>query len=198
MISSSACERNKRPICEVLRALLFDGQHVLEVGSGTGEHAVFFAGQFPHVSWQPSDTGEYLSVLRENLSLAAPDNVAAPVEIDVRITPWPVASCDVLFSANTLHFMSKECVRAFFHGAGGVLRDNGLLVVYGPFNYAGLYTSDSNAEFDGWLKTTDPARAIRDFEWVNELADEQGLALLQDVKMPANNRMLIWRTATNS
>jgi cyclopropane fatty-acyl-phospholipid synthase-like methyltransferase len=198
MISSPACERNKHPILDVLRNLLADGQAVLEVGSGTGEHAVFFGSQLPNITWQPSDTGEYLPLLRERLAAEAPANVAAALEIDVQMKPWPAAGFDVLFSANTLHFMGRDCVHAFFRGAGEVLSRNGLLIVYGPFNYAGRYTSASNENFDHWLKTSDPLRGIRDFEWVNELADGQGLTLLQDVTMPANNRMLIWCTTTNA
>ena len=195
---SPSCERNKHVIMEVLREYLVSGDQVLEVGSGTGQHVVFFGALFPEVRWQPSDTGDYLDILKLRLQHEASANVVDAIELDVRMQPWPLDNFDLLFSANTLHFMGDESVRAFFRGVGDVLRAEGILIVYGPFNYNGAYTSQSNADFDIWLKSTDPLRAIKDFEWVAELAEEQGLALLRDVKMPANNRMLIWRRATGS
>ena len=195
---SPSCERNKHVIMEVLREYLVSGDQVLEVGSGTGQHVVFFGALFPEVRWQPSDTGDYLDILKRRLQHEASANVVDAIELDVRMQPWPLDNFDLLFSANTLHFMGRQSVRAFFRGVGEVLREDGFLIVYGPFNYNGAYTSQSNADFDIWLKSTDPVRAIKDFEWVAELAEEQGLALLRDVKMPANNRMLIWRRATGS
>ncbi len=190
---SSAAERNKQPILDVLRDYIVDGQQVLEVGSGTGQHAVFFARAFPTVRWQPTDTPEYLPGLQARLDREAPLNVAQALLLDVRMPVWPVSSCNILFSANTLHFMSTDCVEQFFRGAGEVLVANACLIVYGPFNYGGAFTSPSNAAFDQRLKSDDPLRGIRDFEWVDGLARAQGLALLRDITMPANNRVLIWR-----
>jgi len=195
---SSACDRNRDSILDVLRELVRAGDRVLEVGSGTGQHVTYFAKALPDSFWQPTDTGEYLSGLKARLAAEGRPNIAAAVELDVRMAPWPVTSCDIVFSANTLHFMSVECVRAFFRGVGQVLSANGHVVVYGPFNYGGSYTSPGNAQFDQWLKSSDPLRGIRAFEWVAELAAEQKLRLLQDVKMPANNRALVWRAATIS
>ena len=195
---SQASDNNKAPILEVLRVRLAHSQVVLEVGSGTGQHAVFFGEQFPEVRWQPSDTGEYLEILKLRLQHEAPANVVAAIELDVRTQSWSLDNFDLLFSANTLHFMGRESVRAFFRGVGDVLLEEGILIVYGPFNYHGAYSSQSNADFDIWLKSTDSTRAIKDFEWVDDLAREQGLTLLQDIKMPANNRMLIWRKETGS
>jgi SAM-dependent methyltransferase len=192
---SSAAERNKQPILDVLRDYLEEGQQVLEVGSGTGQHAVFFARSFPGVQWQPTDTPEYLPGLQVRLAAEAPPNIAPPLLLDVRMPEWPMSSCDILYSANTLHFMSTDCVEQFFRGAGAVVAESGLLIVYGPFNYGGEFTSPGNAAFDQRLKGDDPLRGIRDFEWVDMLARAQGMALLQDVAMPANNRMLIWRKA---
>jgi hypothetical protein len=192
---SSAAERNKQPILDVLRDYLKDGQQVLEVGSGTGQHAVYFGQAFPAVHWQPTDTPDYLPGLQARLDLEAPSNVAPALLLDVRMAEWPISACDVLFSANTLHFMSIECVEQFFRGAGAVLTESALLIVYGPFNYGGEFTSPGNAAFDQRLKSDDPLRGIRDFEWADGLARAQGMALQRDVAMPANNRMLIWRKA---
>ena len=150
------------------------------------------------VRWQPSDTGDYLEGLKLRLKYEGPANVIKPIELNVHMESWSLDNFDLLFSANTLHFMGRESVLAFFRGVGDVLREEGVLIVYGPFNYNGAYSSQSNADFDIWLKSTDPERTIKDFEWVDDLAREQGLTLLQDVKMPANNRMLIWRKATGS
>lgn len=195
---SEACERNKDPILDVLRNVVRTGDQVLEVGSGTGQHVAYFARALGDSYWLPADTSEYLPGLRARLAREECGNIAAAIELDVRMNPWPVEQCDVLFSANTLHFMGEDCVQAFFSGVGSVLRTGGRLFVYGPFNYGGTYTSPSNARFDDWLKSTDPARGIRDFEWVASLAEDQGLRLLQDIKMPANNRLLLWHKATIS
>jgi cyclopropane fatty-acyl-phospholipid synthase-like methyltransferase len=193
---SSACERNKKPILEVLGTFISAGQSVLEVGSGTGQHAVSFAAEFPSVSWQPADTGAYLPGLRTRLHNEAPDNVLDAINLDERMNPWPVDNVDVVFSANTLHFMSKDCVAEFFRGVDQVLQPDGYLMVYGPFNYGGEFSSASNADFEAWLKGSDPDRGIRDFEWVCDLAELYGLQLLKDFDMPANNRALLWRKLT--
>jgi cyclopropane fatty-acyl-phospholipid synthase-like methyltransferase len=107
--------------------------------------------------------------------------------------PWPLEPVDAIFSANTLHFMSLDCAEDFFRGVGEVLEPGGRLAVYGPFRYRGEFTSDSNAQFDLWLKQTDPVRGVRDFEWIDGLAQAQGLLLLSDTLMPANNQLLLWQ-----
>lgn len=193
---SEACERNKEPLAGVLREVLRPNDTVLEIGSGTGQHAVHFARLFARVHWLPSDTGYYLPALRGRLVREAPPNLAEAVEIDVRMDPWPIARADVVFSANTLHYMSESCVGEFFRGAAAVLGPGGRLVVYGPFNYAGKYTSASNERFDASLRAGDPARGIRDFEFVDALAGAAGLALLNDLAMPACNRTLVWHLPT--
>jgi len=190
---SEACERNKEPIVAVLREVFVDCETILEIGSGTGQHAVHFAGHLPDLRWQPSDTSGYLEGLRNRLTVEAPVNVAVPLELDVRMRPWPVDIFDGVFSANTLHFMSWECVEMFFRGVGRALSDRGVLCVYGPFRYNGEFTSESNARFDQSLKQGDAQRGIRDFEAVHELATIDDLQLVQDVPMPANNQLLVWR-----
>ena len=193
MPHSEACERNKGPILEQLEPAFADSGRVLEVGSGTGQHAVHFAAALGHLRWIPADIGDYLPGLRARIARQGPANLDAVVELDVRMQPWPVSSVDAVFSANTLHFMSIECAAQFFRGVGDVLESGGRLAVYGPFRYAGEFTSESNAAFDIWLKQTDPVRGVKDFEWINDLATAQGLELLSDTPMPANNQFLLWQ-----
>ncbi|CAG4977955.1 MAG: class I SAM-dependent methyltransferase [Lysobacter sp.] len=200
---SPACERNREPILAVLREHFADARHVLEVGSGTGQHAVHFAAAMPWLTWQTSERAEHLPGIRAWLDEAALPNTPPPLTLDV--DDWaslpvpPGGAYDAVFSANTLHIMGWPQVRAFFAGAGQRLAAGGTLVVYGPFNTGGDYTSDSNRAFDDWLRARDPASAIRDFEAVDALAREAGLVLLADVPMPAHNRCLVWRApATNT
>jgi cyclopropane fatty-acyl-phospholipid synthase-like methyltransferase len=190
---AEACERNKVPILEVLQKEFAASQSVLEVGSGTGQHAVFLAAGLPKLIWQPTEMPEQLPPLLERVKLEGPANLRTPVALDVRDHPWPVPRTDALFSANTLHIMSWEAVREFFRGAGEVLGEAAVLASYGPFRFRGAYTSDSNAEFDRFLRQRDPHSGIRDFEALDELARAQGLQFQADHPMPANNRTLIWR-----
>jgi cyclopropane fatty-acyl-phospholipid synthase-like methyltransferase len=190
---SEACERNKGPILAVLAGELGASRAVLEIGSGTGQHAVHFATHLPHLTWQPSELREQLPPLIERLAREAPPNVRAPVALDVRDDPWPLAGFDALFSANSLHIMAWSAVREFFRGTAAVLRAGGVLCVYGPVRYRGEYTSASNAQFDLWLKARDPQSGIRDFEALDALALAQGLRLRADHAMPANNQTLVWR-----
>ncbi len=190
---SDACERNKGPILAVLTGALAASHAVLEIGSGTGQHAVHFARHLPHLSWQPSELPGQLGPLAERIMQEGPPNLRPAIELDVRAHPWPVAGVDAVFSANTLHIMAREAVADFFRGAGAVLTAPGVLCVYGPFRYRGDYTSASNAAFDRYLHERDPASGIRDFELLAELAAAQGLALAADHSMPANNQTLVWR-----
>jgi SAM-dependent methyltransferase len=190
---SEACERNKDPILEVLRPLLADCSRVVEVGAGTGQHAVHFARQLAHLEWQPTDRREYLPGIVARIAAEGTANLCPPVELDVMQSEWPPLTADAVYSANTLHIMSWTEVEAFYRGVGRILGEGGLLAVYGPFRYAGRFTSDSNAAFDRSLRSRDPASGIRDFESVNELAAAQGLALEADRAMPANNQLLVWR-----
>jgi cyclopropane fatty-acyl-phospholipid synthase-like methyltransferase len=199
LTSSEACERNKGPILEVLVRELAASRAVLEIGSGTGQHAVHFARHLPHLSWQPSEVAEQQVALAERIRLEGSANLCAPIVLDVRTLPWPVraapAAFDALFSANTLHIIDWESVEDFFRGAGGVLAAGGVLCVYGPFRYRDRYTSDSNAGFDAWLRARDPKSGIRDFEALDARARAQGFTLTADHAMPANNQTLVWRVA---
>ena len=189
---SEACERNKQPISDKLSAYLVSQNSILEVGSGSGQHALFLCDHHNHLQWQPSDQDQYLDALRINIEQYASSGVLPPIELDVR-QPWPNSLYDAVFTANTLHIMSWNEVESFFEGAGSVLPKHGCLFVYGPFRYQNAYTSPSNAQFNHWLKARDPNSGIRDFEAVDRLAREQGLSLVDDFSMPANNQLLIWR-----
>ena len=188
---SEACERNKGPILAILASAFANTRKVLEIGSGTGQHAVHFAAHLPHLLWQPSDTGAYLTGLRERIAVEGTPNLLPALELDVRDQPWQVESVDAIFTANTLHIMGWAAVQDLFRGVGAVAP--ALLCVYGPFRYGGKYTSASNADFDRYLRTRDPDSGIRNFEDVNTLSGEQGLHLLADHAMPANNQLLIWQ-----
>jgi SAM-dependent methyltransferase len=190
---SAACERNKGPILAVLSGELAASRSVLEIGSGTGQHAVHIARRLPHLSWQPTEIGAGLGALAERIRLEGPPNLAPPVVLDVRAHPWPVGRADAVFSANTLHIMAWDAVEHFFRGIGTVLATPGVLCVYGPFRYRDRYTSASNAEFDRFLRRRDPLSGIRDFEALDRLAAAQGLELAADHAMPANNQTLVWR-----
>ena len=190
---SESCVQNRDPILAVLREWFADRRHVLEIGSGTGQHAVYFAPELPHLVWQTADVPPHHAGIRAWLDDAAPPNVRPPLALDVNDTAWHGGCYDAVFSANTLHIMGWQEVEKCFAGIGSVLEAGGVLAIYGPFNYNGAFTSDSNARFDAWLKARDPASGVRDYEAVDALAREQGLVLQQDIAMPANNRTLIWR-----
>jgi len=190
---SEACERNKDPILAVLGGELAGSSAVLEIGSGTGQHAVHFARHLSHLSWQPSELEADLGPLAERIRVEGPPNLRPALALDVRAHPWPVGRVDAVFTANTLHIMAWEAVEHFFRGVGAVLGAPGVLCVYGPFRYRGGYTSESNAEFDRYLRRRDPASGIRDFEALERLAAAAGLSLAADHVMPANNQTLVWR-----
>jgi len=165
---------------------------VLEIGSGTGQHAVYFAAALPHLTWQTSDVVENLPGIRMWLDEAHLPNLLAPLLLDVN-GQWPQARYDAVFSANTLHIMSWSEVQTFFSKLDAALTADAVLAIYGPFNYGGHFTSPSNASFDATLKDRAAHMGIRDFEAVDALARSIGLALVEDCAMPANNRTLVWR-----
>lgn len=193
---SAACERNRDPILAVLRAVLADCRKVLEIGSGTGQHAVYFAAQLPHLLWQPSDLAHHHPSILAWRQEARLPNLAPPLALDVGAPDWPRDPYDAVFSANTCHIMAWPEVQAMFAGIGRVLRDGGLLCLYGPFNYGGKFTGPGNARFDAILKAQSPHRGIRDVEAVNRLAVEQGLVPVADHALPADNHLLVWRKGT--
>ena len=189
---SAACERNREPILAVLRRVLPPSGRVLEIGSGTGQHAVYFGAALPGITWQTSDLPSNHPGIHAWLAETAPPNVMPPIELDVGSAGWPSDPWDAVFTANTCHIMGWDEVEAMFAGFGRVLRPGGRLCVYGPFNYGGRYTSESNAMFDMSLKAQGEHMGIRNVEEVCELARRNGLALVEDCAMPANNRLIVW------
>lgn len=190
---SQACENNKTPILGVLKNVYRKPATIWEIGSGTGQHAYYFAGRLPHIIWQPTDLADNLpgiNAWREETQLS---NLNKPVILDVSEQVWPCAGMDAVFTANTLHILSWQNVQTLFQRLHTYLNPSALACIYGPFNYHGSYTSDSNARFDQWLKSRDSLSGIRDFEAVMELAESQGLKLLNDFEMPANNRFLVFQ-----
>lgn len=193
---SESCEQNCIPILNVLKQELTDRHHLLEIGSGTGQHAVYLAGEFPDLLWQTSE----VPIMHEGIHAwleedGAPPNVLPPLCLDVCNDPWPKANYDAVFSANTVHIVSWPQVQCLISGVSNVLEPGGVFCLYGPFNYNGRYSSASNERFDAWLKQRDPLSGVRDFEALNELAAGAGLELKKDYEMPANNRILTWLKA---
>lgn len=195
---SEACERNKEPILEVIRDVFEDVRSVLEIGSGTGQHAVYFARFMPHLIWYPTDLTDNTAAIQARLDLERGENIKPPSVLDVSRRPWPIRDVDAVFTANSLHIMSWPQVEDFFRGLDTALRPGGVLCIYGPFNMHGEYTSASNEQFDRQLKQRDPASGIRDFEDVDVLARRASLEFQFDHSLPANNRLIIWRKSGNS
>jgi SAM-dependent methyltransferase len=191
---AESCEKNKEPILAVLKEIFSGRKQVLEIASGTGQHAVYFGRELPHLIWQPSELAQNLAGIQTWLDEAQLPNVLAPLAIDVNDTRWPVATVDAIFNANTVHIISWLEVERLFAHIARVITPGGCVCLYGPYNYSGKFTSESNARFDVWLKSRDPNSGIRDFEAVNRLATSHGLELLDDIVMPSNNRILLWNT----
>jgi len=189
---SEACERNKGPILEVLRTCFASTVQVLEIGSGTGQHAVHFAAQLTHLTWHPTERLESLPPLAARVQAEGGPNVRPPTLLDVRQPVWPLRSTDAMFTANTLHIMSWPSVQAMFRGIGGTLDAGGILCIYGPFRYGGEYTSPSNEDFDRMLRDRDPDSGLRDIGAVRALAADIGLELAEDHDLPAYNRLLVF------
>lgn len=189
---AESCDQNREPILAVLGVEFAHAQVVLEIGSGTGQHAVYFAAELPHLTWLTSDLAVNHPGILAWLQEAGLSNVRPPLDLDVRAQRWPVDTVDAVFSANTVHIMDWNGVEHMFAGIGRVLEPGGVFCLYGPFNYNGTYTSDSNRRFDAWLKQRDRASGVRDFEALDELAQGAGLRMRNDHAMPANNRTLVW------
>ncbi len=195
---SQSCENNKEPILGVLQKHLVAGERtqplrVLEIAGGTGQHAVHFATHMPWLHWQSSDVPELVDTLNLRLRAAAQPNLPLALPLDVTQQDWEVCSFDAVFTANSLHIMPASAVVEFFRHLNSVIEHGGHLCIYGPFKYGGDFTTPSNAQFDLWLKSRNPLSGVRDFEWVNQLAREAGLTLLEDNPMPANNQLLVWK-----
>lgn len=188
---SAACERNSTPILQTIEPLLVDCHSLLEIGSGTGQHAVSFARQLTHLQWQTSDRKEYHPSIIAWMAEAALLNLLPPFELNIGISSWPQAQFDAVYTANTCHIMAWQEVELMFAGVVALLSNRGLFLIYGPFNYAGEFTSASNQHFDASLKQQAAHMGIRDLENILILASQHGMHLQDDIAMPANNRLLV-------
>ncbi len=192
---SEACERNREPILAVLRNVLRHCRSVLEIGSGTGQHAVHFGSHLPHLQWQTSDLAENHPGIDAWIDAAKPGNVLAPIALDMAAPAWPQRRFDAVYTANTCHIMSWPQVETMMAGVACVLEPAGVFCIYGPFNYNGACTSEGNARFDAALRQQAPHRGIRDIEAMTSLAARNGWYLQADHAMPANNRLLLFAGA---
>lgn len=192
---AEACERNKTPILEVLREVFTTPGVVLETGSGTGQHAAWFARHLPHLQWQPTDRAGELDSVEAWRAQARLDNLHPARVLDLLAGPWPLASARYVVSINVLHIAPAAATPRLFAGAARTLPAGGLVYVYGPFRYRTRTLEPSNERFDLWLRARDPASGLREFEWVDEQACDAGFQLVEDRAMPANNRCAWWRRA---
>ena len=189
---AESSEINKEPILAVLKDIFIARRHVLEIASGTGQHAVHFGRALPYLTWQPSELAHNIAGIRAWLDEAQLPNVLPPLALDVNDAHWPVSRVDAIFNANTVHIISWPEVERLFAHIARIIAPGGCVCLYGPFNYGGQFTSESNARFDVWLKARNPNSGVRDFEAVDQLAATHGLELKRDIAMPSNNRMLVW------
>lgn len=192
-----SCDRNKDEILAVLQDVLPPSGVVLEIGSGTGQHAVHFAARLPHVVWQPTDVKPNLPSIRAWCDEAALDNIRPPLELDLLSQQWPIETAHAVVCINTTHIVAWHGVEKLFAGVGRVLAPGGVMYVYGAYRYATRVLEPSNEEFDRWLKARDAVSGVRDFEAVNALAQRNGLQLTEDRAMPGNNRSIWWTKATS-
>ena len=188
---SQACQNNQAPILAILQTAFAECKAVFEIGSGTGQHAVHFSSALSQINWQTSDLPDNHAGINAWIDSAPVPNLLRPVVFNLAAPVWP-GDYDAVYSANTLHIVSWPAVQTLFFETGKHLPTGGVLAIYGPFNYGGTYTSDSNRAFDEMLRARDPASGIRDFETVTELAIQAGLQLTDDHPMPANNRTLLF------
>jgi len=190
--AAPSAERNKDPILDVLRNELADQQTILEIGSGTGQHACYFGAALVDVVWQPTELEENIQTIESWLAEYKLSNVLDPIVLDVDVHPWPVERADVCYTCNTFHIVSEASVRSIFKGCQSVLNPGGKLCVYGPFTVDGEHISPSNEAFDQWLSDSDPASGVRDLGKLNVMAELFGFKAARRMDMPANNFMLIW------
>jgi len=189
---AESCAQNQQAILDVLKTLFTQPGEVLEIGSGTGQHAVFFTQHMPHLNWQPGDLEAEHAGMKKWFDDVEHNRISAPLILDVDMPAWLVGEKDYVFTANTTHIISAVQAEKMLKHVGECLKFGGLFAQYGPFNYNGEYTSQSNAGFDTWLKQRNPSSCIKDFETIQALAAQNGMSLFKDIEMPANNRILVW------
>ena len=195
---SQSCENNKQAILQVIHPVFQQSSMVWEIGSGTGQHACYFAHQLPHLTWQTTDREEHRAGINSWIDEAGLNNLPESLKLNVTDHTWPCQQIEALFTANTLHIMHWHEVESLFTGLARYLTDKAVVCIYGPFNYKGEYSSLSNKQFDQWLKARDSGSGIRDFEPIEVLAKAAGLTLTKDHAMPANNRLLVFHKNAHS
>ncbi len=194
VLHSAPAERNTVPIVEVLKRVLPASGAVLEIASGTGQHVLAFAAQFPALQWQPSDIDpELRASVAQRIVDASPANVAAPVTLDVTQHPWPVRRADAVICINMIHITPWAATEGLFAGASDILPAGGIVVTYGPYKRNGVHTAPSNAAFDASLRDRNPAWGVRDLDAVVSVAAARGFTLDELVAMPANNFSVVFR-----
>lgn len=190
--SSPSAERNKEPILNVLKQELASEQLVLEIGSGTGQHACHFANALPHIQWQPTELAENIPTINSWLDEQELSNVLPPIVLDINHHPWPVKKADACFTCNTFHIVGEQSVLSTLKGCSEVLGNKGKLIVYGPFRINGKHTSASNEDFNGWLREQDPKSGILDLNELDKVAISHEFKPCRKIVMPANNYMIVW------
>jgi hypothetical protein len=189
-----ACERNREPILSCIAPLLAAARRVVEIGSGTGQHAAWFAPRLPQLSWVATDLPANLAGIRAWMAHSGAANLEGPLALDVLQEPWPqLDGADAAFSANTAHIMPERAVVAMFSGLGRVLPAGAPFCLYGPFMEQGRHTGEGNLRFDAGLRARDPQMGLRDIVWLEQVATPAGFSLEAVEPMPANNRLLSWR-----
>ena len=188
---SVSCQNNRDPIVQQLARIFKETSQVLEIGSGTGQHAVWFAPRLPWLDWQPSDLENRQSDINSWLNVYPAPNLRKPIVLDVS-NVWPKTCYDAIFSANTSHILSWENVQYMITGAASILPKDGIFCLYGPFKFHGIDLAQSNATFDMELKATSPKRGLRHVELIDEIAQRLGLKITENLSMPRNNRILLW------
>ena len=190
---SEACERNKGPILEVLRKVFSKTETVLEIGSGTGQHAVHFSTHLSHLVWQPTELGENVAMLKSRIDLEGPENLLPAKELDVLRNNWELEKTDAVFIANVFQIAPIEVMHSCLIGTSNCLKRLGIFCVYGPFRFEGKFTSPNNAEFDSSLRANNPEWGIRDFEQLCQVAEERDFTFQHNYSMPANNQLLVFK-----
>ncbi len=194
---SGSADRNKEVIGDALQPWFSTVSNILEIGSGTAQHAVYFCRRFPTLRWWPSDRADNLAVIRQRVADSGLSNVEDAFELDVAdAVRSPADSFDMAYSANTAHIMRQSEVELMFRITGSLLDAEGVFALYGPFHYDGVHTAQSNLSFDQMLRQQAPHMGVRDKYVLDEFAQAAGLLPLDDIEMPSNNRLLLWRRST--
>jgi len=192
---SPSADRNKQYILEALDRELVGNEFILEIGSGTGQHACHFAANLPNITWQATELKDNIPAIESWIGEHNCLNLPDPYELDVDVLPWPAKNVDVCYTSNTFHIVSMQSIQSIFEGCKQVLSHSGKLCVYGPFSINGAHTSEGNIQFDRQLRTSDPASGVRDLQVLDGLAKRAGFSACRYIELPANNHFVVWDRA---